>query len=358
MDARVTTADFACPVPFRSAAFRRFMADVRAFHVVCALPIASSPAKLDPERVALRERLLIEEWDETKAALAAKDITEVADGLVDVIYIAAGTAIECGIDLAQQDAYAFGNEFDPYVADLRKALFEREPTVRIAAKGDLVEIMDGLVAAANRSIAADDHGRMSMVLSRVIEVALFIGAVCSVPVFEVWREIHRSNMSKADPVTGFVRKREDGKVLKPEGWKRPDVIGVMDMYRKNLSETAVLKESADALDAAYREAQKATPFILNGDPAGVEKRIEVAIRRYLEVMSLTVFCYEEFVRDDGRVGELLSAMDETVSWAKSAEEASATNYEASAGSYAYSVMSASIKSLLKLRALQAEMQKD
>jgi hypothetical protein len=33
----------------------------------------------------------------------------------------------------------------------------------------------------------------------------------------------KSNESKIDLDTGKVRKREDGKVLKPEGWKPPNL---------------------------------------------------------------------------------------------------------------------------------------
>jgi predicted HAD superfamily Cof-like phosphohydrolase len=38
-----------------------------------------------------------------------------------------------------------------------------------------------------------------------------------------WNEVVRSNLAKIDASTGKVRKREDGKVLKPEGWKPPDL---------------------------------------------------------------------------------------------------------------------------------------
>jgi predicted HAD superfamily Cof-like phosphohydrolase len=38
-----------------------------------------------------------------------------------------------------------------------------------------------------------------------------------------WNEVMRTNLAKIDPITGKVRKREDGKVLKPEGWKPPDL---------------------------------------------------------------------------------------------------------------------------------------
>jgi predicted HAD superfamily Cof-like phosphohydrolase len=38
-----------------------------------------------------------------------------------------------------------------------------------------------------------------------------------------WQEVMRTNFAKIDPATGKVRKREDGKVLKPEGWMPPNL---------------------------------------------------------------------------------------------------------------------------------------
>ena len=37
-----------------------------------------------------------------------------------------------------------------------------------------------------------------------------------------WDEGARSNLAKIDRATGKVIKRDDGKVLKPDGWKKPD----------------------------------------------------------------------------------------------------------------------------------------
>ena len=37
-----------------------------------------------------------------------------------------------------------------------------------------------------------------------------------------WDEGAKSNLSKIDSVTGKVIRREDGKILKPEGWQPPD----------------------------------------------------------------------------------------------------------------------------------------
>ena len=38
-----------------------------------------------------------------------------------------------------------------------------------------------------------------------------------------WKEVMRTNFAKIDHETGKVRKREDGKVLKPVGWVPPDL---------------------------------------------------------------------------------------------------------------------------------------
>ena len=38
-----------------------------------------------------------------------------------------------------------------------------------------------------------------------------------------WREVMSTNFAKIDRETGKVRKREDGKVLKPVGWKSPEL---------------------------------------------------------------------------------------------------------------------------------------
>lgn len=42
-----------------------------------------------------------------------------------------------------------------------------------------------------------------------------------------WREVMQSNLSKIDPETGFVKRREDGKVLKPAGYKPPDLLSLI-----------------------------------------------------------------------------------------------------------------------------------
>ena len=38
-----------------------------------------------------------------------------------------------------------------------------------------------------------------------------------------WKEVMQTNFAKIDKETGKVRKREDGKVLKPMGWHAPEL---------------------------------------------------------------------------------------------------------------------------------------
>ena len=71
------------------------------------------------------------------------------------------------------------------------------------AQGDQVEQLDALIdilvvtIGAIHSMGADAEG--------------------------AWNEVMRTNFAKIDSETGKVRKREDGKVLKPEGWTSPEL---------------------------------------------------------------------------------------------------------------------------------------
>jgi predicted HAD superfamily Cof-like phosphohydrolase len=77
-----------------------------------------------------------------------------------------------------------------------------ELNVAVAA-GDKIETLDALVdilvvtVGAIHSLGADAEG--------------------------AWKEVMRTNFAKIDHETGKVRKREDGKVLKPVGWAPPDL---------------------------------------------------------------------------------------------------------------------------------------
>ena len=80
----------------------------------------------------------------------------------------------------------------------------------------------GLDADHNRVKDADPEETLDALVDILV---VTIGAIHSMGANAegAWNEVMRTNLAKIDPTTGKVRKREDGKVLKPEGWKPPDL---------------------------------------------------------------------------------------------------------------------------------------
>ena len=91
-----------------------------------------------------------------------------------------------------------GTQFDMYCALIEE---EHKELKQALADNDNVEVLDALIdllvvtIGAIHSMGADGEG--------------------------AWKEVMRTNFAKIDSETGKVRKREDGKVLKPLGWTPP-----------------------------------------------------------------------------------------------------------------------------------------
>jgi predicted HAD superfamily Cof-like phosphohydrolase len=90
--------------------------------------------------------------------------------------------------------------------DMYCALIEEEHTElkQALADNDDVEVLDALIDILVVTIGAIHSAGMDAE-----------GA---------WKEVMRTNFAKIDHETGKVRKREDGKVLKPQGWTAPDLV--------------------------------------------------------------------------------------------------------------------------------------
>ena len=92
------------------------------------------------------------------------------------------------------------DQFDLYL----KLILEEVSELRTAVDdNDLVEQLDALIdimvvtVGAVQSLGADGKG--------------------------AWKEVMSTNFAKIDSLTGRVRKREDGKILKPVGWRPPEL---------------------------------------------------------------------------------------------------------------------------------------
>lgn len=98
--------------------------------------------------------------------------------------------------------------------DLRMSLLEEEYNEYIEAeeKLDIVGIADAL---------AD-----------IIYIACGTAVSYGIPLDKVFEEVHRSNMAKL--VDGKPIYREDGKVLKPEGWTPPNIKAIIENESQSL----------------------------------------------------------------------------------------------------------------------------
>ena len=91
-------------------------------------------------------------------------------------------------------------QFDMYVGLIDE---EHKELLEALAVGDTIETLDALIDI----------------------LVVTIGAIHSAG-FDAegaWKEVMATNFAKIDRETGKVRKREDGKVLKPIGWTPPDL---------------------------------------------------------------------------------------------------------------------------------------
>jgi predicted HAD superfamily Cof-like phosphohydrolase len=86
-----------------------------------------------------------------------------------------------------------------------------------------MKLIDEEVGELHQAVLANDEVEQLDALIDILVVT--IGAIHSAGFDSeaAWKEVMATNFAKIDRETGKVRKREDGKVLKPQGWTAPDL---------------------------------------------------------------------------------------------------------------------------------------
>jgi predicted HAD superfamily Cof-like phosphohydrolase len=100
----------------------------------------------------------------------------------------------------------------PETVALRRSLIEEE-------KRELFEAM-----------ASENLAQIAKELADLLYVVYGTAVSYGIETLPVFIEVHRSNMEKAPG--GIVKRRPDGKVLKPEGWQPPDIAKLIEIQEK------------------------------------------------------------------------------------------------------------------------------
>ena len=85
-----------------------------------------------------------------------------------------------------------------------------------------VKLMEEELAEVRKAYANQDRINIAKELADLLYVVYGTADSCGIDIDKVFEEVHKSNMSKLDK-DGKVLRREDGKVLKSELYREPDL---------------------------------------------------------------------------------------------------------------------------------------
>jgi predicted HAD superfamily Cof-like phosphohydrolase len=171
---------------------------VSAFHSAFDHPIHTAPQPLDTDVAKLRVALITEEYQELKEA---KTDVDRVDALADLEYVTCGAALALGLWI----------DTDPITASFFDGI----------STEDHLEDLDASVAELVRAHETQDAMLFQDTLDEIwlTVQGLYVSYGFNGPAhFDL---VHAANMAKLGP-DGKPIYREDGKVLKPEGWTAPD----------------------------------------------------------------------------------------------------------------------------------------
>lgn len=187
-------------------------ADVAAFHTACDVPFGNGD--VNPEFVDLRRSLVNEEHEELIEAYESRNATVFVDSIADLNYVLVGTALVYG--LFDENARQGINNM--YLRTHENKITKHTKSIIKTAILDLRTLNAGFNVALDK--------RANIWLAHIIEYYMGSLSILSyhtnAPYSDVWNLVQKANMAKVDPVTGKVKRREDGKILKPDGWVAPD----------------------------------------------------------------------------------------------------------------------------------------
>lgn len=145
----------------------------------------------------------------------------------------------------------FHKACDAAVFDEDKACqFSEDKSLRMnLLKEEFIEYME---AEENADIVG-----VADALADMIYIIMGTAHSYNIPIEEIFNEVHATNMAKVGS-DGKVKRREDGKILKPEGWTPPNLKGIIDDFNKGktLSDFNVFVSNVNSRREIFEDIEK------------------------------------------------------------------------------------------------------
>lgn len=211
--------------------------DIIAFHTKFGMDMPESPILLPTDVCRFRTNFLIEELSEYSKAVADSDIELVIDSLIDLSYVALGTAFMHGI-----------NDWD----ELQEAMYPVRQTNDNSKRPHLIVPEFSLIAVdyVTRMISAYEQinamtkdntaiPNVAKVLSTINHMCITLSVQHGFDWQPHWDEVHKCNMAKERSSGKDDKRSKRGHeldVVKPEGWVGPNHLPIIELKKSVLEE--------------------------------------------------------------------------------------------------------------------------
>lgn len=112
---------------------------------------------------------------------------------------------------------------------------------------ELEQAMGDWTEAQNKQQMQQARADAGDAIADSIWVLIGLAYQMNIPIEQMWDEVVITNWRKVDAELGVVRRDADGKVMKPSGWRAPDMLKIVQNYDQYTDEiNPELPEGSDA----------------------------------------------------------------------------------------------------------------
>lgn len=136
----------------------------------------------------------------------------------------------------------------PHIESVKKAMALANGLINEEVNTELRDNVNAFIAHYRYMPAENCINQLAIIADDMVDsiyVILQLANAIGIRLQPVWEAVQVANTAKAVGPDGKVVKRGDGKIMKPEGWKAPDIVAVI---RAQLEQEASERERNDIIE--------------------------------------------------------------------------------------------------------------